>query len=64
MIEQISFHLRQFYPIIGILIVSNIGAFSYMKIKNTSSKIEIMNVKSEFRKIRKIEEYERNNKIL
>lgn len=35
-----------------------------MKIKNTSSKIEIMNVKSEFRKIRKIEEYERNNKIL
>ena len=42
MIEQISCHLRQFYPIIGILIVSNIGAFSYMKIKISSSKIEIM----------------------
>lgn len=63
MLENILPILKQIYPMASILVISNIGTLVYFKMKNKSKKIEIMNVRSEIRKIRRMEEAERNNKI-
>lgn len=55
--------LKQVAPIVSILLVSNIGTLIYFKVKNNSKKVEIMNVRSELRKIRRMEQSERENKL-
>lgn len=55
--------LKQIVPIASILLVSNIGTLVYFKVKNNSKKVEIMNVRSELRKIRRMEQSERENKL-
>lgn len=55
--------LKQIAPIASILLVSNIGTLIYFKVKNNSKKVEIMNVRSELRKIRRMEQSERENKL-
>lgn len=55
--------LKQITPIASILLVSNIGTLVYFKVRNNSKKVEIMNVRSELRKIRRMEQSERENKL-
>ena len=62
--ESILPLIKQVMPIVSIVAVSNIGAFVYIKLKNNNNKIEIMDVKSEIRKIKRITQIENDKNKL